>query len=111
GSRLGLVAIGSSDAPLSEALARLAKKGIEVDYCRIRAFPFGKKVVRFLEQHERVFVIEQNRDAQLKKLLALETEYPLSRMTSVLEYGGLPMDCRAIVTAIEEAAAAHGVAA
>ena len=81
----------------------LFKKGIHVDYCRIRAFPFTKKVTRFLEQHDRIFVVEQNRDAQLKSLLALETDYPKAQMTSILDYGGLPMDCRCIVSALEQA--------
>jgi 2-oxoglutarate ferredoxin oxidoreductase subunit alpha len=62
-------------------------------------------VNRFLEQHDRIFVVEQNRDAQLKSLLSLETDYPRQRMQSILSYGGLPMDCRCIVDAIETAQA------
>ena len=81
-----------------------------MNYCRIRAFPFTKKVTRFLEQHDRIFVVEQNRDAQLKSLLTLETSYPKQQMQSILDYGGLPMDCWGIVDAIEEARA-QGVAA
>jgi len=99
----GIVAVGSCDPAISEALDKLAEKGIHVDYCRVRAFPFGKKVVQFLEQHNRVFVVEQNRDAQLRSLLALETNYPLQRMQSILSYGGLPMDCRCIVEGLQEA--------
>jgi 2-oxoglutarate ferredoxin oxidoreductase subunit alpha len=99
----GIVAVGGCDAAVREALDQLADKGIHVDYCRIRAFPFGKKVTRFLEQHDRIFVVEQNRDAQLRSLLALETNYPKARMTSILDYGGLPMDCRCIVAALERA--------
>ncbi|HEU4618072.1 MAG TPA: 2-oxoacid:acceptor oxidoreductase subunit alpha [Gammaproteobacteria bacterium] len=98
---VGIIAAGSSDPAVLEALDRLAEKGIYLDYCRVRAFPFGKKVTRFLERHARVFVVDQNRDAQLKSLLALETSYPKERMHSILSYGGLPMDCRAIVEAIE----------
>ena len=109
-AKWGIVAVGSCDAAVTEALDQLAKKGIHLDYCRIRAFPFGKKVTKFLEQHDRVFVVEQNRDAQLKSLLTLETDYPKARMTSILEYGGLPMDCRGIVTALEQAEA-QGAAA
>ncbi len=90
---------------IDEALDRLAKQGVYADYCRIRAFPFGKKVTQFLEQHERVFVVEQNRDAQLKTLLLAETQYPAARMTSILHYGGLPMDHRCIVETLEQAAA------
>jgi 2-oxoglutarate/2-oxoacid ferredoxin oxidoreductase subunit alpha len=57
-----------------------------------------------------VFVVEQNRDAQLKTLLVAETEHPPARLQSILSYGGLPMDCRSIVEALEQRAA-QGVAA
>ena len=103
GAKWGIVAVGGCDSAVTEALDQLVKKGIHVDYCRIRAFPFTKKVTRFLEQHDRIFVVEQNRDAQLKSLLALETDYPKAQMTSILDYGGLPMDCRCIVSALEQA--------
>ncbi|HZF30329.1 MAG TPA: 2-oxoacid:acceptor oxidoreductase subunit alpha [Gammaproteobacteria bacterium] len=99
----GIVSVGSCDPAINEALDKLAEKGIHVDYCRIRALPFGKKVTQFLEQHDRVFVVEQNRDAQLKSLLALETNHPMQRMQSILSYGGLPMDCRCIVEGLQEA--------
>jgi 2-oxoglutarate ferredoxin oxidoreductase subunit alpha len=105
GVALGLVGVGSCDAAIREALDQLAEKGIHADYCRIRAFPFGKKVRQFLEQHEQVFVVEQNRDAQLRTLLMAETQYPGTRMKSILHYGGLPMDCRCIVEALEQQAA------
>jgi 2-oxoglutarate ferredoxin oxidoreductase subunit alpha len=110
GAKWGIVAVGSCDAAIDEALDRLAEKGIHADYCRIRAFPFGKRVTRFLDQHDRIFVVEQNRDAQLKTLLMVETQYPAARLTSVLHYGGLPMDYRCIMEALEQAAA-PGVAA
>ena len=105
GASLGIVSIGSCDGPIREALDRLAAKGVYADYCRIRAFPFGKKVRQFLEQHERVFVVEQNRDAQLKTLLMAETGYPSARLSSILNYGGLPMDYRCVVEVLEEQAA------
>jgi 2-oxoglutarate ferredoxin oxidoreductase subunit alpha len=105
GSGLGLVSIGSCDGAIREALDRLAEKGIHADYCRIRAFPFGTKVRQFLEQHEHVFVVEQNRDAQLRTLLMAETQFPSSRLKSILHYGGLPMDYRCIVEALEHRAA------
>jgi 2-oxoglutarate ferredoxin oxidoreductase subunit alpha len=99
----GIVSLGSCDPAVNEALDKLADLGVHVDYCRVRALPFGKKVTQFLEQHDRVFVVEQNRDAQLKSLLALETSHPLQRMQSILSYGGLPMDCRCIVEGLQEA--------
>jgi 2-oxoglutarate ferredoxin oxidoreductase subunit alpha len=93
-----------------EALDKLAAKGIGVDYCRIRAFPFGEKVRQFLEEHEHVFVVEQNRDAQLKTLLVAETQQPAARLQSILHYGGLPMDHRCITDTLTQHAA-RGVAA
>jgi len=91
GTSVGLIALGGTHAALLEARDRLADDGIEVDYMRIRAFPFGEAVRRFLETHETIFVVEQNRDAQLRSLLALETGVARDRMTPVLDYGGLPL--------------------
>jgi 2-oxoglutarate ferredoxin oxidoreductase subunit alpha len=67
-------------------------------------------VQRFLEQHERIFVVEQNRDAQLKSLLALELDYPKRQMHSILSYGGLPMDCRCVIDAVRAATAQEAAA-
>ena len=106
----GILAVGSSDPAVLEAIDLLAAKGIYVDYCRVRAFPFGREVRRFLEQHRRVFVVDQNRDAQLKSLLIIETDCPKDRLESVLHYGGLPMAAGGIVEAVEEARQ-QGVAA
>ena len=100
-AKLGIVSVGSCDYAVLEALDRLARKGIHLNYLRVKAFPFGDKVTKFLNQHERVFVVEQNRDAQLRGLLLLETNYPKNRMESVLNYSGLPIDCRCIIEAIE----------
>jgi 2-oxoglutarate/2-oxoacid ferredoxin oxidoreductase subunit alpha len=102
-AKWGIVSVGSCDPAVNEAIDRLARDGIYVNYCRVKAFPFTKKVHRFLEQHERIFVVEQNRDAQLKSLLALETDYPKRNMHSILSYGGLPMDCRCVIEAIRAA--------
>src|SRR5690606_1084062 len=99
----GIIAVGTSDPAVVEAVARLAERGIHVDYCRIRAFPFGAEVERFLAEHERILVVDQNRDAQLKALLTLETSCPKERLISVLHYGGLPIDCRTVVEAVQDA--------
>ena len=107
---LAVVSVGSCDYAVLEAIEHLAGRGIFLDYLRVKAFPFSDEVEEFLEQHERVFVVEQNRDAQLKSLLTLETDYPKNRMISVLNYSGLPIDRRCIVDAIEQAVA-KGVAA
>ena len=68
-----------------------ARRHLHVDYMRIRAFPFGEAVREFLEAHDTIFVVEQNRDAQLRSLLAIETGVARDRHDrSVLDYGGLP---------------------
>ena len=104
-TKWGLIGVGSSDGAIREALARLEPSGIQVDYCRIRAYPFGDAVAEFIEQHERIFVVEQNRDAQLKSLLTIELGCDPSRLHSILQYGGLPLDCRCVVETLEQAAA------
>jgi 2-oxoglutarate ferredoxin oxidoreductase subunit alpha len=71
-----------------------------VDYMRVRAFPFGPAVSDFLAQHQPCYVIEQNRDAQLRSLLALETGTPLDAMTPILDYGGLPLTASVVIRAV-----------
>ncbi|MDH3419891.1 MAG: 2-oxoacid:acceptor oxidoreductase subunit alpha [Gammaproteobacteria bacterium] len=102
---MAIVAVGSTDYAVREAIDRLASNGVHLNYMRIKAFPFSAEVSTFLHEHERVFVAEQNRDAQLKSLLTLETDYPKERMQSILHYGGLPMHCRSVIEAIQQSAA------
>jgi len=99
-NELGLVAIGSSHGATLEAMDILRKRGMNVDYMRIKAFPFTKEVEAFLDSHKTVFVIEQNRDAQLRSLLTLETDIPKAKLRSILHYSGLPMTSREIVDAV-----------
>jgi 2-oxoglutarate ferredoxin oxidoreductase subunit alpha len=99
-SSVGLVAVGSSRGAVNEARDILAKRGIPVDYMRIKAFPFTKEVDSFMASHEKIFVVEQNRDAQLKSLLTLETDVPKSKLHSILHYSGLPMTSKEIVDAV-----------
>jgi len=107
---IAIVSVGSCDYAVLEAIDKLSAKGIHLNYMRVRAFPFSEEVTDFLEEHEKVFVAEQNRDAQLKSLLTLETSYPKERMESILHYSGLPMTCKCVIEAIEQAEA-EGVAA
>jgi len=100
GSETGVVTIGSCDAAVREAVDRLREQGIHVDFMRIRAFPFGPEVHDFLVRHAHTFVIEQNRDAQLRALLAIETGIPRDLMIPVLDYSGMPLTCTALVTAV-----------
>jgi 2-oxoglutarate ferredoxin oxidoreductase subunit alpha len=99
-SPLGLVCIGSSRGAVSEARDILVKQGIPVDYMRIKSFPFTREVEAFLAAHETIFVVEQNRDAQLKSLLTLETDVPKSKLHSILHYNGLPMTSKEVVETV-----------
>ncbi|EQD26844.1 pyruvate flavodoxin/ferredoxin oxidoreductase domain-containing protein [mine drainage metagenome] len=100
GVTAGVISIGSCDAAVIEALDRLAREGIDLNYLRVRSFPFSSEVDQFLEQHSRIFVVEQNRDAQLKSLLLLETRADRDQLISILHYDGMPIDSRCIVTGI-----------
>jgi 2-oxoglutarate ferredoxin oxidoreductase subunit alpha len=102
---VGVVSIGSCDGAVREALAQLRADGLAADYLRVRGFPFGEEVESFLAGHETIFVIEQNRDAQLKSLLTLETEVEKRKLRSVLYYSGLPMSADCIVNGIQSAMA------
>ena len=98
---LGIVAFGSSDGAVIEARDRLAEQGVHADYLRLRAFPFGQEVFDFLQGHETVFVVEQNRDAQMKSLLTLETT-AAGRLVSILHYNGMPIPSDCVVQGILE---------
>ena len=100
GGEIGIVSIGGCHAAVHEAVDVLRASGMSVDYMRIRAFPFGPAVAEFLAAHERLFVVEQNRDAQLRSLLAIETGIARDRMESVLDFGGLPLTAPIVVRAV-----------
>jgi 2-oxoglutarate ferredoxin oxidoreductase subunit alpha len=106
----GVVSFGSSDGAIREAIELLAEQGIHVDYMRVRAFPFDAEVQKFLDDHERIFVVEQNRDAQLRSLLSLELDVAKERLIPVLHYNGLPIDSpfvyRAVYEQVKQSAAA-----
>lgn len=99
---IGIIAYGSSHGAVSEALDRLADSGIHADYLRVCAFPFGEEVQQFLDSHETVFVVEQNRDAQMRSLLTLETNARNDRLVSILHYNGLPIPSDAVSRRIRE---------
>jgi 2-oxoglutarate/2-oxoacid ferredoxin oxidoreductase subunit alpha len=90
-NKLGLITIGSNDGASREALEELARRGVELDYCRVRGFPFSQKIRDFIDGHERVFVVESNRDAQLMTMLQVELELSPEKLLSLRYYGGFPM--------------------
>ena len=97
---IGLIAFGSSHGATVEALDRLAEQGVAVDYLRLRAFPFGEEVEAFLDAHRTVFVLEQNRDAQMRSLLMAELDADPQKLVSILHYNGLPVPSDMIVERI-----------
>jgi len=100
GSRAGIVSVGSCDGAIREALDVLRSRGVCLDYMRVRSFPFTEDVEKFLTAHELLFVVEQNRDAQLRMLLTLETAVEKARLRSLLHYSGLPISSAFIVEGV-----------
>jgi 2-oxoglutarate/2-oxoacid ferredoxin oxidoreductase subunit alpha len=100
--RIGLVTVGGCHAACLEALERLQEKEIEVDYMRVRGFPFADEVKEFLEAHDTNFVVEQNRDGQLRSLLQLETQVDPGRLRSILSYSGFPMSAQVVLDGVQE---------
>jgi 2-oxoglutarate ferredoxin oxidoreductase subunit alpha len=90
-STLGMISIGGCHWAVLEARDDLASRGIAVDYLRVRGFPFNKTVEEFLAEHDKIFVIEQNRDEQLRKMLTMETGCSKEKLFSVTYYGGQPL--------------------
>ena len=101
-SKVGIIAFGSSDFAVAESRDQLMKEhGLDTDYMRIRAYPFSQAVHDFVASHERVYVVEQNRDAQMLSLLKLDlpaTE--TTKLHSVLHFNGLPMDAESVTAAV-----------
>ncbi len=98
----GIISLGSCDGAVREALDLLGERKIGLNYCRVRAFPFNEDVRQFIERHERVYVVEQNRDGQLRSLLTLDLDIDPARLVSVLHYNGMPINARFVVDKLLE---------
>jgi 2-oxoglutarate/2-oxoacid ferredoxin oxidoreductase subunit alpha len=101
-TRLGVIYFGSTSPAMGEALDVLADAGIHLDALRLRAFPFPEVVSQFIAAHEAVYVVEQNRDAQMRSLLVNELEVDPARLVKVLHFDGTPITARFIARAITE---------
>ena len=101
-SKIGVIAYGTSHWAITEARDQLRKEyQVETDYLRLRAYPFTREVHNFIEQHDRVYVVEQNRDAQMLSLLKLDARPELvTRLLSVAHIHGLPLDARSVTDEI-----------
>ncbi len=101
GATIGLIAYGSSDPAVEEARWELEhQKGIKIDYLRLRGLPINKVVRDFIEKHPTVFVVEQNRDAQVASILRLDMPEQAAKIQSILHYNGLPIDAESVVEAV-----------
>ena len=95
-TRMGAIYYGSTAPAMNEAWEQLAEQGIHLDLMRIRGFPFNESVRAFIENHDQVFVVEQNRDAQLRLMIINELEIDPKKLTKVLHYDGTPITARII---------------
>ena len=100
GNKRGMIYFGTTASAIPEVHDKLARQGIMLDTMRIRSFPFHEEVSRFIDEHELVYVIEQNRDAQLKSLLKIECNATDDKMHSILSYNGVVTSADCIESAI-----------
>jgi 2-oxoglutarate ferredoxin oxidoreductase subunit alpha len=108
-ARFGCIFYGSTSAAMHESLEELRQKGIFINALRVRAFPFQDELFDFVQSHNKVFVVEQNRDAQLKTLLVNDAGINPASLISVLHYDGTPITARFITSEISEIVAALNV--
>jgi len=91
-NKTAILTVGSGHGACVEARDRLSKKKVTVNYCRVRAFPFSESVKDFIAKHDVVYVVEQNRDAQLRTLLMLDADADPKKLVSLLHYNGVPIN-------------------
>ncbi len=101
-NKAAIISVGSSDGACKEALDMLAEQKVTLNYCRMRAFPFSDDVREFIDQHDVVYVVEQNRDAQLRTLLMLDSQADPAKLVSVLHYNGVALNAGFVVKRILE---------
>jgi 2-oxoglutarate ferredoxin oxidoreductase subunit alpha len=101
-NKRAILTLGSCDAAVKEAMHRLKDEGTGLNYCRVKAFPFNDEVKEFIDKHERVYVVEQNRDAQLRSLLILDIEADARKLVPILHYNGMPLAANFVVQKVQE---------
>ncbi|MEX0708782.1 MAG: 2-oxoacid:acceptor oxidoreductase subunit alpha [Woeseia sp.] len=101
-NKAAILSIGSCDGAVKEAMVKLKEKNLGVNYCRVRGFPFNDDVREFIEKHERIYVVEQNRDAQLRSLLILDLDINPAKLVPLLHYDGMPINARFVADKILE---------
>jgi 2-oxoglutarate ferredoxin oxidoreductase subunit alpha len=101
-NKAAILTVGSGNGACKEALDRLDRQNVGLNYCRVRAFPFDESVREFIDKHDVVYVVEQNRDAQLRTLLMLDVEAPPDKLVSLLHYNGIPLNAGFVVEKVLE---------
>ncbi len=99
-NRTGIISVGSCDEAVREAIDILGDEGMGINYLRVTSFPFSSEVQEFIDAHDKLYVVEQNRDAQLKSLLRLELRVHDEDLVEILHYNGLPMNAQFVVDAV-----------
>ena len=100
GAKAGLIAFGSTDSAVQEALDYLEVEGVKLDYLRLRSLPVGQETLDFINSHDRVYVVENNRDGQMHKILSLELPGKAADMVSLAHIDGLPLSAEWIKEAV-----------
>ena len=108
-ARFGVIYYGSTSPSMHEALDALSHENVHINALRVRGFPFGEELFDFVASHTKVFVVEQNRDAQLKTLLVNDAGINPANLISVLHYDGTPITARFIQKEIAEIVSALNV--
>jgi 2-oxoglutarate/2-oxoacid ferredoxin oxidoreductase subunit alpha len=103
GATVGLVSLGGCDPAMREAVDLLAAQGIVADYMRVRGFPFDDAVLKFFDAHDQYFVVEQNRDGQLRTLFIAEGDIAATKLRSLRFYGGFPLSAKQVVDGVAAA--------
>jgi 2-oxoglutarate ferredoxin oxidoreductase subunit alpha len=101
-NKAAILTLGSGDGACKEALDRLGKQNIGLNYCRVKAFPFTDAVREFIDKHEVVYVVEQNRDAQLRTLLITDINADQNKLVPLLHYNGMPINSGFVVDKVLE---------
>ena len=101
-NKSAILSMGSCHGAVKEALVHLKDRNVGLNYCRVRAFPFTESVGEFLDKHERIYVLEQNRDGQLRSLLLLDANASPNKLISMLHYDGMPVSANFVIERVLE---------
>jgi 2-oxoglutarate ferredoxin oxidoreductase subunit alpha len=101
-NKVAIISVGSCDHAVREAIDIMGEQGVGLNYLRVTAFPFSTEVQDFIDAHDKLYVVEQNRDAQLKSLLRQELKVHDEDLSEILHYNGLPMNAQFVIDAVNE---------